>query len=48
MIATREQQQRLLGEYNSDGSKSTDEYLAFAAGMDAAFALMDKLLKEQL
>lgn len=45
MIITKEQQENLLHEYQKD--KSIDECVAFVEGMQAAIALIDKLLKEK-
>ena len=45
MIITKDQQEKLIAQYTKK-DRDTNEIIAFAEGLDAAFGLMDKLLTE--
>jgi hypothetical protein len=46
MLITREQQEKLVAEYN-ETNPTTDQLVAFIEGMTAAFKLIDKVLKDK-
>ena len=46
MVISEESQERILNNWNTQ-DKTTKEYLAFIDGMEAAFDLVDKIMKTQ-
>jgi len=45
MIITREQQEEMVSKYMKE-NRTTDECIAFVEGANAAFKLLDKLMKQ--
>ncbi len=45
MIITKDQQEKLIAQYTKK-DRDTNEIIAFAEGLDAAFSLMNKILTE--
>ena len=43
MMITKSQQEKLIAQYTKK-DRDTNEIIAFAEGLDAAFSLMDKIL----
>lgn len=46
MIITKETQEKMIAEYSQ--GKSTEQIIAFLDGMNAAFNLTDKMLKDEI
>ena len=48
MIITRDQQEKLLSNYNAEKHPTTSEYCAFIDGMDAMFRMVHNQLLQEL